>query len=114
MQSHSEIGHRIIKSSPALADAAEIVLSHHESYDGTGYPRQLAGDDICFGARIFTVIDSYDAMRSDRVYRSAMRKEKAIEELVKNKGRQFDPDVVDAFVRCIEDMEKVGQWPPGE
>ena len=114
MQSHSEIGHRIIKSSPALAAAAEIVLSHHERYDGKGYPRQLAGDDICFGARIFTVIDTYDAMRSDRIYRPAMSKENAVNELVKNRGLQFDPDVVDTFIGCIDEMEKVGQWPSGE
>jgi len=114
MNSHPEVGFRIIESSPVLTKAAEIVLSHHESFDGSGYPSGLSGDAISFGARIFAVIDAYDAMRSHRVYRQSVSEDEAVAEIKKHSGTQFDPSVVDAFMRCREEIEKVGNWPPPE
>lgn len=110
MRTHPEVGYRILSLSPILKDVAELVLSHQERYDGKGYPRGLKGDDICLGARIFSVIDSYDAMRSDRPYRKAMTPEKAGEEIRRCSGTQFDPAVVDAFLRHQDQMESLGCW----
>ena len=107
MESHSQIGHRILASSPYLKEAARIVSEHHEKYDGSGYPAKLKGDEICLGARIFGVIDAYDAMRSERVYRGAMTPDLAAEEIRKNSGKQFDPRVVDAFDECRERLDSL-------
>jgi putative nucleotidyltransferase with HDIG domain len=107
MKQHSEIGYRILRSSPHLKRAAQIVLSHHERYDGTGYPNGLRGDQICFGARVFAVIDAYDSMRSARVYRAAMAEEKAKAEIVRHSGTQFDPNVVRVFLENLPEVEKI-------
>lgn len=114
MTSHPDIGYRILESSPVLTKAAEIVVSHHENYDGSGYPSGLSGEAISFGARIFAVIDAYDAMRSHRVYRKSVSQREAVEEIIKHSGKQFDPLVVEAFMRCIDEIEKTGNWPPPE
>ncbi len=82
---------------PFLEPALDIVLSHQERYDGTGYPRGLAGEDIPLGARIFSVVDTFDAMTSDRPYRKALPYERARKELQQFSGTQFDPKVVEAF-----------------
>lgn len=105
MESHSQIGYRILASSPYLKEAARIVNEHHEHYDGSGYPAKLKGDEISLGARIFGVIDAYDAMRSERVYREAMTPDKVADEIRKNSGKQFDPDIVDAFDECRERLD---------
>ncbi|MCE9612992.1 MAG: response regulator [Lentisphaerae bacterium] len=107
MKSHSEIGYNILRSNPYLKDAAEVVRAHHERFDGSGYPRGLKGDAICIGARIFAVVDAYDAMRSDRSYRAAMAPAKSVAEIVRNSGTQFDPVVVKAFLESQEDLEAV-------
>jgi HD-GYP domain-containing protein (c-di-GMP phosphodiesterase class II) len=91
------IGERILSAAPSLTQAARLVRASHESYDGAGYPDGLAGDSIPLGARIIAVCDAFDAMRSDRPYRSAMSVEVALEELGNCAGRQFDPVVVAAF-----------------
>jgi diguanylate cyclase (GGDEF)-like protein/PAS domain S-box-containing protein len=101
MRTHTLIGERILAEAPALADAAKIVRSSHERYDGTGYPDGLAGDAIPLAARIIAVCDSFDAMTSNRPYRTAMSFEGALSELHKNAGTQFDPKVVTAFVKAI-------------
>jgi HD-GYP domain-containing protein (c-di-GMP phosphodiesterase class II) len=81
---------------------AQCVLSHHERYDGTGYPIGLMQEEIPFLARIIAVADSYDAMTNDRPYKRVLDKDTAIEELIKGKGTQFDPKIVDAFIeKCI-------------
>lgn len=98
---HSDIGYRIINSSPEMADVAQYVLSHHEKYDGTGYPRGLKGEEIPLLARIIAVADSYDAMTNERSYRKILTKEMAVEELIRGKGTQFDPKVVDVFIRKV-------------
>jgi diguanylate cyclase (GGDEF)-like protein/PAS domain S-box-containing protein len=98
IRAHTVIGERILSSAPALAQAAKLVRSTHERFDGKGYPDGLAGTDIPLGARIIAVCDAYDAMTTDRPYRTAMSPEVAISELRRNAGTQFDPRVVDAFL----------------
>jgi diguanylate cyclase (GGDEF)-like protein len=110
MRSHPEVGYNILRASPYLADVAELVYSHQERFDGTGYPRRLTGEAICLGARIFAIVDTYDALRSDRPYRKAMSAYRAVEEIKKWVGRQFDPAVVAAFLSCHTDVEKAGRW----
>jgi diguanylate cyclase (GGDEF)-like protein/putative nucleotidyltransferase with HDIG domain len=114
MESHAEVGYRILSSSSYLERAAEIVYSHQEWWDGRGYPRGLKGEEICLGARIFAVVDAYDAMRSDRVYRKSMPPAAARSEIVRMGGMQFDPMVVQAFLRCQEELEAVGGWSAGK
>jgi hypothetical protein len=79
-----------------------IVRSHHERWDGNGYPDGLAGDEIPLAARIVTCCDSWNAMRTDRAYRRALTHEDAVTELIKNSGTQFDPQVIEAFLRMID------------
>lgn len=98
MKTHSEKGYRIIKASSELKGVAESVLYHHERWDGRGYPMGIKGEEIPLLARIISVCDSYDVMTSDRVYKKAMSKEKAIEELIRCSGTQFDPNIVDIFI----------------
>jgi putative nucleotidyltransferase with HDIG domain len=98
MRRHVEYGAQILKGIDFLEGAAQIVKEHHERFDGSGYPRGLAGEQICLGARIFAVADTVDAITSNRPYRSAQPFEAAAEELVKNRGKLFDPKVVDAFL----------------
>ncbi len=97
MKTHPVLGYKIIKNIKQLNEAAQIVLHHHEKYDGTGYPFGLKGEEIPIGSRIFAVADTIDAMTSDRPYRKALPFEKVADELKNFKGEQFDPDVVDAF-----------------
>ena len=107
MKNHPQIGYNILKTSPYLKEAAQIVYQHQERYDGTGYPQKLKGKTICLGARIFAVIDAYDAMRSARVYCDPLSSEAAIADLEKNSGTQFDPKIVDAFNECRLNAEKL-------
>jgi diguanylate cyclase (GGDEF)-like protein len=97
MRTHTVIGERILCAAPALTEAAGLVRSSHERWDGSGYPDRLAGTSIPLGARIIAVCDAYDAMVSNRPYRSRMSIEVTLEELRRCAGTQFDPHVVDAF-----------------
>ncbi len=110
MKNHAQIGHDIIRSSRHLAGAAEIILSHHEKFDGSGYPRGLRGHEICLGARIFAVVDAYDAMRSARVYKDAISETEALEEMLRCNGAHFDPDVVFVFLECRSALEEIALW----
>jgi putative nucleotidyltransferase with HDIG domain len=98
MRRHCEIGFAVLERIPFLKEAAEIVLSHQECYDGSGYPRGLKGEEIPLGARIFAVADTLDAMISDRPYRKALPISAAREEIQRYSGRQFDPRVVEVFL----------------
>ncbi len=98
MRTHPEKGHRIVAQIPGMEEAAEIVLSHEERFDGTGYPRGLKGEQISLGARLFALIDTLDAMTSDRSYRKALSFDQARAEIVKMSGTQFDPVAVQAFL----------------
>jgi putative nucleotidyltransferase with HDIG domain len=99
MRRHPEIGYWILTGSRELQAASEIVLSHHERWDGTGYPHHLKGTEIPLGARIFSVVDTFDALTSDRPYHCGESYEIARCEIEKNAGTQFDPFVVEHFLR---------------
>ena len=102
VRQHTLIGERIIRAAPALAHVAKLVRSTHEHYNGGGYPDGLAGEDIPLIARIVSVCDAYDAMITTRGYRNAQTVPEAVAELSDRAGTQFDPKVVDAFVRALE------------
>jgi diguanylate cyclase (GGDEF)-like protein len=101
MKRHSELGHQILSGIDFLHPSSEIVFSHHERFDGSGYPRGLKGEEIHIGARVFAVVDAYDAMTSRRPYREALSRDDALEEIMRNSGTQFDPDVVSAFLAMV-------------
>lgn len=98
MKLHPVHGHRILRNIPYLGGAARVVFQHHERWDGSGYPNGVKGEAIDIGARIFAVIDAFDAMISDRVYRRGRPYEEAVKELDACSGSQFDPLVVEAFM----------------
>jgi len=102
MRRHPELGAKILTDILNLSDAAEVVLAHHERFDGQGYPYGLKGDAIPVGSRIYAVADAYVAMTSDRPHRKKMSHEMALKEILRNSLTQFDPDVVRAFVRAEE------------
>jgi len=99
MRTHPEIGKRLIERIPFLRGAVPIVFSHHEKWDGTGYPRGLSGEDIPLGARIFAVVDAFDAMTFSRPYSKAITFDAARAEIKRCAGTHFDPNVVEAFLR---------------
>ena len=98
MRGHPEIGHRILAGAPFMAEAAEIVLSHEEHFDGRGYPRGLAGTAIPLWARLFAAIDALDAITSDRPYRKGRSFDAARSEICGRSGSQFDPKALEVFV----------------
>ncbi|WP_319371552.1 diguanylate cyclase domain-containing protein [uncultured Ilyobacter sp.] len=98
VKKHCEIGYRIAKSCPEISHVAEGILSHHERWDGNGYPHKLKGEKIPYESRIISIIDSYDVMISDRPYKNRMNQEDAIKELKRCAGAQFDAYLVDKFI----------------
>lgn len=107
LQQHPLIGTRILEPISFLAPIRQIIVQHHERYDGMGYPFRVKGDDILLEARILAVVDTYDAMTSDRPYRKALSHEIAVAEIKKYSGTQFDPYVADAMLTLCTN----GQWP---
>lgn len=104
MREHCFKGYQIVKKIPFLSDACDIIYSHQERFDGTGYPRGLKGKDIPLGARIFSVADTLDAITSDRPYRPARSLAVARKEIEDWSGRQFDPEVVEVFQRMPDEV----------
>ncbi len=102
MQAHPAVGHAILGRIPHLDRSNEIVRSHHERWDGTGYPDRLAGSDIPFLARILAITDSFDAMTSDRPYRKCLSFDAAMAEIKKCAGTQFDPDLAEVFLSLTD------------
>jgi diguanylate cyclase (GGDEF)-like protein len=103
MKKHCEIGYRIAVATPELAHISEYILTHHEKWDGSGYPQKLVGEKIPLLSRIITLIDSYDVMTHARIYKKALSFEEAITEINNNKGKQFDPHLVDLFLEVLKD-----------
>ena len=103
MAQHPVIGAEIVREIAFLTDAVAIVRSHHERWDGTGYPDRLRGEEIPLAARVFTVADVLDALTTDRPYRPASPMAEAREMIRAERGRQFDPRVVDAFMSITDD-----------
>lgn len=101
IKQHPDIGYRIALSSPELAPVAELIRQHHEWWNGQGYPRGLRGEEINILSRILAIADAYDAMTSERPYRNAMSREEALAELQRWAGKQFDPQLVEVFVRLM-------------
>lgn len=97
MQTHPEKAHRILSRIDYLEAAVDIPYCHHEKWDGTGYPRKLKGEEIPLSARIFAIVDVYDALTSNRPYRKAWKKEKALKYIQEQSGKHFFPDAVKAF-----------------
>lgn len=107
MRTHPLRGWKILSQVEGFSEVAEMVLHHHERYDGSGYPDRLCGDQISIGARVVAVLDSYDAMASGRCYQKAMRKNRVLSELIKGKGSQFDPGLVDLLIPILRRMNLV-------
>jgi putative two-component system response regulator len=108
MQEHAELGERLLAHVPLLnQEGARVIRSHHERWDGTGYPDKLSEESIPLGARIFAVVDSLDAMTDHRPYRSPVSWDAAVEEILRCRGGQFDPDVVDGFEACEPDLHRL-------
>ena len=102
MKTHTSIGAMILKEMEFIENVDEGALYHHEKYDGTGYPFGLKGDEIPMSARIICLADSFDAMNTARVYRTKCNESYIIDEIRNGRGTQFDPEVVDAFFRCLD------------
>ena len=105
MKKHTEVGFRIAQATSELVPIAKYILCHHERWDGKGYPQGLIGEKIPLLSRIVAIADSFDAMTNDRAYRVAMTKEEAIEEIRRNSGTQFDPEVTRVFIEKVLGQE---------
>ncbi len=111
MERHPDMGHAMIRNIDFLKFARDVVLYHHENFDGSGYPRGLRGDQIPLGARIFALMDTLDAMTSDRPYRAALPFSAGRAELQGKTGTKFDPEMVEAFLELPESAWQVDGSP---
>ncbi|SMP66757.1 sensor domain-containing diguanylate cyclase/phosphohydrolase [Anoxynatronum buryatiense] len=102
MKTHSRIGERIAAASPELKEISQLILKHHEKWDGSGYPLQLKGEVIPIECRILAIVDAFDAMNNDRPYRNAMPAEAALAEIKRSSGTQFDPQMVMVFETVLQ------------
>ena len=113
LKRHPEVGYSILTSVNDYASLAECVLTHHERWDGTGYPQRLKGEEIPFYARIISVADAFAAMTSDRPYRKAMSEIDAIQAIKAESGKQFDPKIVKVFLEIVLKEEKMKTYSYG-
>jgi putative nucleotidyltransferase with HDIG domain len=104
IKKHVVYGYDIVKDM-FPSDITDIILQHHERLDGSGYPYGLIGDEITYGAKMLAVVDSYDAMRTERPYKKGLSKEKAIEELIRCKGTFYDAELIDLFIDLLDDID---------
>jgi diguanylate cyclase (GGDEF)-like protein len=102
IKTHPEIGYRILSEINEFSELAGYVLAHHERYDGKGYPKGLPCDEVPQLSKIISVADAFDAMTSERTYKDKMTTEQAVEELKRNAGTQFDPEIVEAFIKTLD------------
>lgn len=109
VKKHSEIGYRILSSLNEFSEIADHILEHHEKWDGTGYPKNLKGDDISLQARMINIADAYDAMTGARTYTETRSKSDAISELIKYSGSQFDPVLTEIFISKVLNSDKKDQ-----
>ena len=109
MQTHASIGYEILKESKSkfLQAGAIIAMSHHEKYDGSGYPKGLKKEEIHLYGRIVAIVDVFDALTSSRPYKKAWSFEQAIDLLKEEKGKHFDPKIVDIFINNIDEIAKI-------
>lgn len=107
VKTHAEKGWEILRRIETMETAAEIAYTHHEWWDGTGYPRQLKGENIPLAGRIVAIADVYDALRSDRVYKKAYTHEEAKITIIEGAGTHFDPDLVESFKFVEKELEKI-------
>jgi HD-GYP domain-containing protein (c-di-GMP phosphodiesterase class II) len=114
MQRHSEIGYRIAQSIPDLSSISDLILKHHERWDGRGYPLGVKGEDIPLECRVLAIVDAYDAMTNDRPYRKAMSEEEALAEIENNAGTQFDPALVAKFLHMLRKSDRDSTAPDSE
>ncbi|NLW10644.1 MAG: HD domain-containing protein, partial [Clostridiaceae bacterium] len=101
IRKHPEVGYRILSTVNDLAEIADFVLAHHERWDGKGYPRQLSAEEIPLQSRIITFADAYDAMTNPLPYRKPMTHAEAVEDIRKNAGKQFDPQLAEIFIEAV-------------
>jgi HD-GYP domain-containing protein (c-di-GMP phosphodiesterase class II) len=109
MKRHSTFGREILDETriPHLIDAGKVVEQHHERYDGKGYPKGLKGDEIMVEAAIISIVDSFDAMTTDRVYRDGMTREAAFEEILRCKGTMYNPEIVEVFLALKDKIREI-------
>lgn len=107
MKTHAEAGRHLLQPFAAYKEAADVAWTHHEAYDGSGYPRGLAGNAIPLSARIVSVADAFDAMRTDRVYSTGLTPDAARSKINKQSGKQFDPVVINAFNECFDELFEI-------
>jgi putative two-component system response regulator len=111
MKTHTTIGAEMLSGSQSaiLQMASQIALSHHERWDGTGYPQGLAGEKIPEASRIVAIVDVYDALTHDRVYRAALPEAEVIEYMQKGGGKHFDPRLLKVFFSCLDDVHQISE-----
>jgi len=109
MKKHCQLGEEAIKNMPEFSSASKIIRYHHERYDGKGYPDGLKGEEIPLGARIVAIVDAFDAMLSDRPYRKALSYKEATAEIIREQGKQFDPQITDIYLAYLRTKYETGK-----